>query len=298
VIRGFRSLAIDVGGRRDSFSVRDVARGASHEEVQRTRPQHIKPFIDKAQSIPDTARDSKYARERITNKSRQGKLYQQDGNGDAMLLDSLLGRLTDAPIQQTKPAKRQLEWDSRRAMAFGLDCAGRVLDVFRTAYPEETSVPLLYVVARKWLDGEAQDHHLDAVKKRVTTFAQSMEEGWSAAGEAAGAVWGAVTGKIGKAAESARNAAFGRATGTVAPSAKLPDIDPAEIPGGLTDDSLADVGGGAGGIDHLLETNNTWERNKKFALKLHQSDVLLAEARERDWQLERLREYLHGDVSV
>ena len=265
--------------------------------LERVLPSHMKSdrggqSLDEAESLA-----RKRARElrETGSKADLAPQFTQDGaNDDPVTLDSILSYLTDAPIQQTYPVERKMAWGSDCALAFGLDCAERVLEVFRKAYPRETSVPLLYEVGRRYLRGQADETHIAKAVSMVQAFASKMPDHWTAAGEAAGAVYAAVIGEPAKAAESARQAAFGKAGGP-RPQINSETYDPYSTPGAPP--SRTDVGDqievGAGGLlERFHDDPNPWESNKKAALKLHKSPVLTAEADERAWQIKRLEEYI------
>jgi len=244
---------------------------------------------------------SKLAGKRSRELREAGKMknlapqYTQDGvNEEPVVLDSILSHLTDAPIEQTYPLKKKLAWDASRALAFALDCAGRVLPVFREAYPREVSVPLLFEVARRYSRGKATDKHVALALKKVHDFASTMPDHWSAAGEAAGAIYAAATGDIATAAASAREAQFGSAGG---PREHIDSDteDPYTTPG-APPDKLGDAANARDHnhdfLEHFTRDTNNWNANRDAALKLRSSEVLVADAKERDWQLQRLQEYL------
>ena len=250
---------------------------------------------------PTTVEEAEEWAKRGRGKKTDTPLFIQDNNKDGrgVILDSILGNLTDAPIEQVQPVKRKLNWNSDRALLYTLECCEHVMDVFLSKYPGETSITLLIEVGKRHARGEASEEHVAQAMKKVAEFATTMPDTWSGAGEAAGAVWQAVTGKFSECLQSCREAAFGRATGE---RKRIEDDDPWTVPSmgaaGMVPRDTRGMNVNEDPVDPLLERfhedPNPWASNRKAALEMAKSPAMTAEFDERAWQLELLQEYLLG----
>ncbi len=185
---------------------------------------------------------------------------------------------------------RELNWNERTARLFAADCAERVLKVAKVTDKRSWAA---VEVARKYANGQATDKELSAAQSAARLAARSAAESaaWSAARLAArlaarsaaesaaeSAAWSAARLAAQSAAESAAESAARLAARSAAESA-------AESAARSAAESAAESAA------RLAARSAAWSAARSAA----QSAARLAEL---EWQVERLRQYLDGEIGA